>query len=190
MKNMNNNAVAVNFDFANITEEQLRQLAKAMGFALVKNTDKRARTLLIKTLANNGIAYDPEKKFPACKTGYVNTNVFEFLLNEKANGNSAKVTNTIKVLATAEMHKEGRGLKMSIVKTVYNMVKPYQMPEKAINKTAKLIQTHTSDATGWVDNYHELISFREAKAQADRFRNRKVADSVVEANTTEIVKAQ
>lgn len=189
MKNMNNNAVAVNFDFANITEEQLRQLAKAMGFALVKNTDKRARTLLIKTLANNGITYDPEKKFPACKTGYVNTNVFEFLLNEKANGNSAKVTNTIKVLATAEMHKEGRGLKMSIVKTVYNMVKPYQMSEKAINKTAKLIQTHTSDATGWVNNYHELISFREAAEQANRF-NRKVADTVAEVNATEVIKAQ
>jgi len=87
------------------------------------------------------------------------------------------------------MHKEGRGLKMSIVKTVYNMVKPYQMPEKAINKTAKLIQTHTSDATGWVDTYHELINFREAAEQANRF-NRKVADTVAEVNATEVIKAQ
>ena len=195
MKNMNNNTVVVNF--ANIeengnviiTEEQLRSIATMMGFSVRKNTNKMQETCLIKTLAKYGITYDPKENFPACKTGFVNKKVFSYLLERKEEGNSIRVTNTIRVLTSAEMHREGRGLKLSIVKTVYDRCKVYWMPEKAINKTARLIQTHTSDATGWVDTYHELINFREAKAQANRF-NRKVADTVVEANITEIVKAQ
>lgn len=194
MKNMNNNAVTVNFanisenGNVTITEEQLRSIATMMGFSVRKNTNKMQETCLIKTLAKYGITYDPKEVFPACKTGFVSKKVFGYLLERKEEGNSVRVTNTIRVLTSAEMHKEGRGLKLSIVKTVYDRCKVYWMPEKAINKTASLIQTHTSDATGWVDTYHELISFREAKAQANRFR--KVADAVVEANATEVIKAQ
>lgn len=193
-KNMDNGVVV---NFANIeangnvtiTEEQLRSIATMMGFSVRKNTNKMQETCLIKTLMKYGITYDPKEVFPACKTGFVSKKVFGYLLEKKEEGNSIRVTNTIRVLATAEMHREGRGLKLSIVKTVYDKCKVYWMPEKAISKTANLIQTHTSDATGWVDTYHELINFREAAEQANRF-NRKVADTIVEANAVEVIKAQ
>lgn len=195
MKKNNMNTVVVNFanisenGNVTITEEQLRSIATMMGFSVRKNTNKMQETCLIKTLAKYGITYDPKETF-TCRTGYISKKVFGYLLERKEEGNSVRVTNTIRVLTSAEMHREGRGLKLSIVKTVYDRCKVYWMPEKAISKTAGLIQTHTSDATGWVNTYHELINFRETKAQADRFRNRKVADTVAEVDATEIIKAQ
>ncbi len=160
-KNMNN-AVVVNFAIENntITEEQLRELANRMGFSLCKKSNKKAKKNLITTLKKNGITYDPDIKFPACKTGYVNTNVFEYLMEQKGDGHSMRVYNTIRVLNHAEMHKEGRGLKMSIVQTVYDLCKEGQMTPKQIETVASEIKIATADVRGLVNYYHQFVADR------------------------------
>lgn len=147
------NAINTNATTMTMSKREFIILARTMGYDVVERPHHKC---LLKALQKQGIEYSPNCM--GVKTGHVSDAVFSFLLKKWNDGGRIRVHNTIKILVCAEMHKEGRGLKMSIVKKVYSLAKGYYMPQYKIEAIAEAIKIATADERGLADYYGKFVA--------------------------------
>lgn len=157
---------AINANATTISKRDFIVLARTMGYDVIERPHYKC---LLKTLQKQGIEYSPNCM--GVKTGHVSDAVFTWLLEKWNDGGRIKVHNTIKILVCAEMHKEGRGLKMSIVREVYSLTKKYYMPQHQIETVAKAIKIATADERGLADYYGKFVANNIAKVKIAKKAN-------------------